>query len=114
MLFSADFKANFLNSLLNIDRVAGINDHITTCVSKVNSVRGITKATTIFSSARFPGPRYPRDFRSLYFDRLSPVDPAYPEPEDDKFYSLAEHNESVRLCVMILISTGFLKSGPRR
>ena len=43
--------------LLEKDRLNGINQKLTACTEKVNSLRGSKKAITVFSTAKFPAPK---------------------------------------------------------
>lgn len=66
-------------------RVNGINDRLTVCGTKVKAIVGSKQATTVFSTAKFPGPKQLPLFHCL-FNQLSSVSDPY--REDDDIYSL--------------------------
>jgi WAS protein family homolog 1 len=39
-------------------RVTKVNERVATCHGKINTVRGSNKATTVFSTSKFPAPKY--------------------------------------------------------
>jgi len=66
-------------------RVSGINSRLAVCGTKVKAIVGSKKATTVFSTAKFPGPKQLPLFHCL-FNQLSSVSDPY--REDDDIYSL--------------------------
>ena len=63
-------------------RVTQINDRLNTCSSKVKAIVGSTKATTIFSTAKFPGPKHLPMFHSV-FNQMSNVSEPFREAGDE-------------------------------
>ncbi len=49
-------------------RLSAINKRVDSCNTKIQAISGSTKATTIFSSAKYPGQKVYRDFIPLFHD----------------------------------------------
>lgn len=76
------------------DHLAHINARTAVCYGKVNSVRGSNKATTVFSTAKYPGPKKCTGVASTFVDP-SEISPPFPEPDDDTHYSPSQPEVSV-------------------
>lgn len=74
-------------------RVDQINERLNTCHTKVSAIVGSTKATTVFSTAKFPGPKQLPVFVSL-FNQISQISDPYREADDDVIYDLPASNKS--------------------
>lgn len=70
-------------------RLTNINARTAVCLGKVNSVRGSNKATTVFSTAKFPGPKKCNPSPSTFVDPEEFPSP-FPEPDDDTHYSIPQ------------------------
>lgn len=75
------------------DRLQEVNSRVQTCHGKVQLVRGSPRATTIFSTAKFPAPKKLPDLPSI-FAPLGDALPPYRDPVDDVHYRLAEADTS--------------------
>jgi hypothetical protein len=70
-------------------RVTQINTRVATCQSKVNLVRGSNRATTVFSTAKFPAPKQLPLYPSL-FSQVTDMPNPCRSAEDEKQYLIAE------------------------
>lgn len=70
-------------------RLTNINARTAVCLGKVNSVRGSNKATTVFSTAKFPGPKKCNPSPSTFVDPEEFPSP-FLEPDDDTHYSIPQ------------------------
>lgn len=78
-------------------RIKLINDRIGICQGKAQAVCGFTsKATTVHSTAKFPGPKQLPPSITL-FSTLNKLGSAVPEPEDDVVYIPAEPKKSAAM-----------------
>lgn len=57
--YTVDVVFNKINVKLNSEKekITKINERVGVCSGKINSVRGSNKATTVFSTAKFPAPK---------------------------------------------------------
>jgi len=78
-------------------RIKLINDRIGSCQGKAQAVRSFTsKATTVHSTAKFPGPKQLPSSITL-FSTLAKLGSTVPEPQDDVVYLPAEPKKSAAL-----------------
>ncbi len=75
-------------------RLDQINNRISTCHTKVNSIRGSKKATTVFSTSKFPAPRKLPAYPTLFSQETS-MSPSYREPKDGENYYPPDVSKSV-------------------
>lgn len=75
-------------------RVDKIKSRINVCKSKVNMVRGSTSATTVFSTAKFPAPKVPISYSTM-FGTLSDTRSPYREVDEEAHYAAAAPNQSM-------------------
>ena len=76
------------------NRVKLVNERVLTCQNKVKHITGSNKATTIFSTAKFPAPKYLPPPHTFFSKDISQIPLVYPEPEDDVYYAPAELKRS--------------------
>jgi WAS family protein 1 len=74
-------------------RVDSVNTRIAACKSKVDKVRGSRKATTVFSTAKFPAPTALPVYPTL-FSHISARPSSQRETEDDLEYTMPPTSES--------------------
>ena len=75
-------------------RLDQINNRIATCHTKVNGIRGSKKATTIFSTAKFPAPRKLPGYPTL-FSQMAALPSAHREAVDDVHYYPPDASKSI-------------------
>jgi WAS family protein 1 len=68
-------------------RITQVNTRVDVCYSKVQLIRGSNRATTVFSTAKFPAPKsFP--YLSQIFGIQGDIPNPYPEPNDSTTYTL--------------------------
>ena len=67
-------------------RLAQINLRVATCQGKVNLVRGSNRATTVFSTAKFPAPKDLPAYPTLFAQMTEIKSPTYRDVQDDVQY----------------------------
>jgi WAS family protein 1 len=75
-------------------RVAAINGRVESARLKVKSIAGSTKATTVFSTAKYPAPRRLPDFKPIFWDMPPAGEPAVDESQQDRQFLPAETSTS--------------------
>jgi hypothetical protein len=71
-------------------RVKLVNERVATCQSKVKHITGSNKATTVFSTAKFPAPKNLPPPHTIFSQNISQSVITFPEAEDELFYAPAE------------------------
>lgn len=66
-------------------RLSQINTRVATCQGKVNLVRGSNRATTVFSTSKFPAPRDLPAYPTLFSQMTESLSP-YRDMDDDAQY----------------------------
>jgi hypothetical protein len=77
------------------ERVGAINTRINTCQSKVTLISGSNKATTVFSTAKYPAPKRIPNFLTLFSNKADVDPPPYPDADDSIHYTLPSPGTSV-------------------
>jgi hypothetical protein len=67
-------------------RLSQINVRVATCQGKVNLVRGSNRATTVFSTAKFPAPKDLPAYPTLFSQSTAVKTPTYRDMGDDEQY----------------------------
>ena len=75
-------------------RLDQINNRIATCYGKVNDIRGSKKATTVFSTAKFPAPKKLPAYPTL-FSQMANMPPVHREANEDTRYFPADPEKSL-------------------
>ena len=75
-------------------RVRLVNERVTTCQNKVKHVTGSNKATTVFSTSKFPAPKNLPPPHTIFSQNISQTVITYPEAEDDLYYGPADSKKS--------------------
>mmetsp|Transcript_991 Transcript_991/g.1266 ORF Transcript_991/g.1266 Transcript_991/m.1266 type:complete len:516 (-) Transcript_991:213-1760(-) len=71
-------------------RLNDINSRLTTAQNGISSITGTTKATTVFSTSKFPAPKNLQDYCVLHVGNPGSLGKAYPEADESKEYTVAE------------------------
>ena len=75
-------------------RLDQINNRIATCHGKVNDIRGSKKATTVFSTAKFPAPKKLPAYPTL-FSQMAHMSPVHRQADEETRYFPADPEKSL-------------------
>lgn len=79
---------------LEKERISRMNERARVCHSKIQQLRGTNKATTVFSTAKYPNPKDLPQHATMFSIMGEAVDSPYPDINDDVRYLPAETKES--------------------
>jgi hypothetical protein len=72
-------------------RLGDVNERLGVAQNGIQSITGSSRATTVFSTSKFPAPKTLPDYSRLHLgshgDKLGPT---YPEPEEEKDYQVGD------------------------
>ena len=89
-------------------RLAHINTRVATCHGKVNLVRGSNRATTVFSTSKFPAPRDLPAYPTLFSHMSEPTSPYRDVGDDEQYHpphpraSSVGNSEATAQCHLLL------------
>lgn len=89
-------------------RLAHINTRVATCHGKVNLVRGSNRATTVFSTSKFPAPRELPAYPTLFSHMAAATSPYRDVGDDEQYHppnaraSCVGNSEATAQCHLLL------------
>lgn len=76
------------------NRLQLVNSRVATCLSKIQMVKGTNRATTVFSTAKYPAPKELPQQSTMFSILGEEIDSPYPDIIDDVHYLPAEPKKS--------------------